>query len=429
VNQAIDKLIISKNLMNQAEEALQTSPLETTVFFFGKTKGKKLLATDILIPSKEDYEKRTFGHVYVSPKYIIREFPKIEKQGKTLLVTMHSHPMNELSFGDVNTHMNVVKHYPYQLSGIYNDGRIFFYRFENGIKETSYKVLDLSRFDRQTRLFGEEGQLLVSSTAIALIGVGGGNTKIAFDLASLGIGKLILIDPDIWEEHNRNRVFIPPEFVDKNKAESIKELIKEYYRDVEVEAYSKKAEDVNEEVYSGSDALVVGPDNFMTRVFGNRIVLKLKKQAVFPGAGINSKDNKLTLIGGSVQVVTENSACFECVNSISQIEAMRENLDSEVKSRLKEKYGLGDVLEIPTAPAIASLNDVIGGMALWEIVKLITGIELTINFQVYDALKSEIKVVITSKNPTCLACGKTEEADMVETVDEKEVLNQTRRLA
>ena len=159
INQPIDQLILSDCLMAQAEDALKSSPLETTVFFFGRKKGKRLLVTDLLIPTKDDYEKRTFGHVHVSQSFILREFPKLEKKGKTLLVTMHSHPMDVLSFGDFNTHMNVVKHYPDQLSGIYNKGKIFLYRFENGMKRTPYKTLDLNRFDRQIRAFDEEGQL------------------------------------------------------------------------------------------------------------------------------------------------------------------------------------------------------------------------------------------------------------------------------
>jgi len=413
VNQQIDQILIPESLMAEAEQALKSSNLETTVFFFGKPKCRKLLATDILIPNREDYARRTFGHVHVSNDFIIREFPKLERRGKTLLVTMHSHPMDDLSFGDANTHLNVVKHYPYQLSGVYNNGKIFFYRFENGFEDTPYRVLDLSRFDRQTRLFGEEGQLLISSSTTALVGVGGGSTKIAFDLASLGVGKLILIDPDEWEEHNRNRVFIPPECVGESKAKSVQEIIRKYYSDIEVEAYSARAEDVSDDVYARSDILIVGPDSFTARVFGNRLALRLKKPAVFPGAGISSKESELSVMGGSVQVfIPGSSPCYECVTSITQLDVMKETLDTETKKRLTEKYGLGDLLEIPTAPAIASLNDVIGGVALWEIVKLMTGIKSTTDFQIYDALKSELKPIRVVKNPSCPACAKPENAEV-----------------
>lgn len=419
LNQDIDQILLSKKNMIQAEEALKSSPLETTVFFFGKTKGKKLLATDVLIPDESDYEKRTFGHVHVSPQYIAKEFPKLQKQGKTLVVTMHSHPMDVLSFGDVNTHMNVARHYPYQLSGVYNQGRIFFYRFENGMKQTPYNILDLSRFDRQVKAFGEKGQLLISASTAALIGVGGGNTKIAFDLASMGIGNILLFDPDRWEEHNRNRIFIPPSCVGNFKALTIRDLIHSYYPDVKVAAYPDRIEKYElllPEILSDVDFLVVGPDNITARIFCNRLVLKLNKPAIFLGARIESKEGKLVTMGGSVQVVLPNvSPCYECITSVSQLDVMRETLDVETKKKLSDKYGLGDLLEIPSAPAIVSLNDVITGMALWEIVKLITGIEPNINYQIYDALKAEIRPVEIVKNPHCPACSERQETEFDKT--------------
>lgn len=422
INQDVAELIISKALLEQVEQALKSSDLETVAFIHGKVKGKKLIATDALIPSKRDYEKRTWAHLQVLPQFIIREFPKLERQGKTLLATVHSHSIDGLSAGDVATHIAVAKHYPHQLTGVYN-GKFLFYRLENGIKPTPYKAIDTSRFDRQIKMLGETGQLLISSTTIAMIGVGG-NAKLAFDLASLGIGKLILIDPDKWEEHNRNRIFIPPTFIGRNKAESVKELIEQYYPDVRVEAYSKKAEEISDEIYSNSDILIVGPDTITTRIFGNRLALKLKKPAIFPGARIESQDGKLAVIGGSVQVVTADSPCYECISAPSQLDLMRETLDSETKKRLSQKYGLGDKLDIPSAPAIASLNDVIAGVAIWEIIKLVTGIEQVTSFQIYDALKSTLKPVQIIKDQDCPGCAPQLPVEpKIETKDSEELLS------
>ncbi|MBO3800183.1 MAG: ThiF family adenylyltransferase [Candidatus Brockarchaeota archaeon] len=410
--------------MEEAEKALRASELESVVFFFGKAKDGKLLVSDILIPSDQDYDARSFGHVSVKPEFVAEKFSKLEKEGKTQLATVHSHPLNTLSSGDVDTHMKVIQIYPYQLSGVYNSGRFFFYRYEDGIKLTPYQVVDLRRFDRQVRAFGIEGQLLISSSTIAMIGVGGGNTKIAFDLASLGVGKLILIDPDKWEEHNRNRVFIPSNLCGRNKAESIKNLIEFNYDDVEVEAFPLRAEEVPDEVYKQADLLVVGPDTFSTRIFGNRLALRLKKPAVFPAAGIDSKEGKLSSMGGSVQVVVPGKTpCYECVNPVTQLDLDRETIDPVRKKRLAERYGLGDELEIPVAPAIASLNDVIAGMALWEIIKLITGVMPIVEYQSYDALECKIDVLHADVNPNCPACSPEKLHDKVETKSEEEVLS------
>lgn len=427
LNQEIEKILIPNSLMKEVENALKASELESVVFLFGKVKGRKLLVTDVLIPSDQDYDARSFGHVSVKPEFVVREFSKLEKEGKTQVATVHSHPLDTLSSGDVNTHMKVIQIYPYQVSGVYNSGRLFFYRYEGGMRLTPYQVVDLSRFDRQVRVFGIEGQLLISSSTIALIGVGGGNTKIAFDLASLGIGKLILIDPDKWEEHNRNRVFIPSNLCGRNKARSIKNLIEFYYDDVEVEAFSTKAEEVPEKVYQEADLIVVGPDTFGTRIFGNRLALRLKKPAVFPAAGIDSKEGKFSLMGGSVQVVIPGKTpCYECISQISQLDLDRETMDPVKKKKLAERYGLEDKLEIPVAPAIASLNDVIAGMALWEIIKLITGIQPIVEYQVYNALESKIEVLHADINPNCPACSPEKPHGKVETKNEEEVISVAR---
>jgi molybdopterin/thiamine biosynthesis adenylyltransferase len=425
--QKVEEIIIPKDLLQQVEQALKSQYAETTVFLFGKEKRGKLLCTDKLIPGERDYESRSLGHVYVSKEFVVREFPKLEKSGKTLLATIHSHPMDVLSHGDVATHLKVIKHYPHQLSGIYNSGRLFFYKWSgNGMKLTPRRVVDLSRFDRQIRAFGIEGQMLISSSTIALIGVGGGNARIAFDLASLGVGRIILVDPDNWEEHNRNRVFLPSGLCGRNKAKSIKNLIELYYDDVEVDAFPLRAEEVSDEVYEQADVIIVGPDTLSTRIFGNRLALRLKKPAVFPAAGIESKDGKLSIVGGSVQVVVPGKTpCYECVSSISQLDLDRETMDPEVKRKLSERYGLGDALEIPVAPAIASLNSLIEGAALWEVIKLITGVEPITEYQVYDALKPELKRIAISRKPNCPACSPGE-APEVQTQSDELVLSTAR---
>jgi len=424
MDQNIEKLIIPKEIIEKAEEALKNSKEESIVFLFGKNKNGKNIATDILIPSENDYEIRTCAHVAIRKEFIAKEFQKFKKENKTQVATIHSHPLNDLSLGDIETHKKVIKFYPYQLSGIYN-GNFSFYQFKNGkIENVPYKIIDLRRFDRQIRIFGIEGQLLISSSTIALIGVGGGNTKIALDLASLGIGKLILIDPDVWEEHNRNRVFIPSEMIGQNKAITIGDLIKKYYPDVEIESYNNKVQEIPDKVFEKADIIVVGPDNFHTRIYGNRLALRLKKTAVFPAAGIESKDRKISIIGGSVQVVIPGKTpCYECIHSIDSFEIFKEIIDDETREKIKQKYGLKDEIEIPVAPSIVALNDIIGGIALWEIIKILTGIFPIANFQIYNALNFSLKEILIEKKENCPACSPEKHYDEVETKEEEFLLS------
>jgi molybdopterin/thiamine biosynthesis adenylyltransferase len=421
MKQQVEMIVIPKNIFDVAIKSLSSTELETQVFLFGKVKGSTLLATDVLIPSEKDYEIRSYGCVKVSKEFVLREFPKFENRGLTQVATIHSHCLDNLSQGDINTHLNIIKIYPYHLSGIFHDRKIKFFKFDGSIKEVPYKIFETNRFDRQIMIFGNEGQLLISTSTIALIGCGGGNTKIAFDLASLGIGELILIDPDSWEESNRNRALIPPEHVGMPKVESVKKIIERHYPEVRVQAYKARVEDVEEEVLSKADILVVGPDSFLTREYCNKLALRLKKKAVFVGAGIRTKDGKVEDMGGSVLVVIPGeSPCLECLFTPDPLTIIKETSSPEMRKKIAEKYGIS--LDVDATPSIVCLNDVIAGLAIQEIIKLITGFEKPVYYKVYDALNDKIERIEISKKENCPVCGKKVEVQL----DKKEVEKHTK---
>jgi predicted DsbA family dithiol-disulfide isomerase len=56
------------------------------------------------------------------------------------------------------------------------------------------------------RAFGEAGQKILSGLTVAVVGGGGPGRQIAQTLALLGVGGLVLIDPDRLEASNANRV-------------------------------------------------------------------------------------------------------------------------------------------------------------------------------------------------------------------------------
>ena len=61
------------------------------------------------------------------------------------------------------------------------------------------------RFDRQSFL-GKRSQELLETATVAVIGLGGGGSHIAQQLAHVGVGNLILFDPDQVEHSNLNRL-------------------------------------------------------------------------------------------------------------------------------------------------------------------------------------------------------------------------------
>ena len=61
-------------------------------------------------------------------------------------------------------------------------------------------------YDRQIRVFGEEGQQILHHLAVAIVGGGGIGSLIFILLVRLGVGHIILLDPDVVELSNLNRL-------------------------------------------------------------------------------------------------------------------------------------------------------------------------------------------------------------------------------
>jgi len=100
-----NELIMTSGLQKHLIEYLSSSYLESVSFIWGKVtrvRGVvKGLATDLAIPSDDDYERRSSGNVKVSQAFVNREFEKREKKGLSLLSTVHSQPIISPTHGDI----------------------------------------------------------------------------------------------------------------------------------------------------------------------------------------------------------------------------------------------------------------------------------------------------------------------------------------
>jgi molybdopterin/thiamine biosynthesis adenylyltransferase len=61
------------------------------------------------------------------------------------------------------------------------------------------------RYQRNRRSITVEHQLTLFRSSVAVIGCGGLGGYVVEELARLGVGRIVVIDPDIFEEHNLNR--------------------------------------------------------------------------------------------------------------------------------------------------------------------------------------------------------------------------------
>ncbi|MCS7189376.1 MAG: HesA/MoeB/ThiF family protein [Bacteroidia bacterium] len=141
---------------------------------------------------------------------------------------------------------------------------------------------DFLRYEAQLRLPGWDQNKLLSQSAL-IIGVGGLGTPAALYLAAMGIGKLIIADPDVVAEENLHRQpLYTPKSIGAYKAHCIKEYLLEFRPDLHVEAHTVW---VNEgflrDIGSSASIWIDGTDNIASRLVIDEMAFASHKPWVY----------------------------------------------------------------------------------------------------------------------------------------------------
>ncbi|WP_461865951.1 ThiF family adenylyltransferase [Thermococcus sp.] len=126
---------------------------------------------------------------------------------------------------------------------------------------------ELERYDRQIMIFGEEGQERLKNSKVAVVGVGGLGSPVAYYLAAAGVN-LLLVDEQKPELSNLNRQILHwEEDLEKNpKPLSAKWKLEHFNSDIRIDTFIGRLTSENVgEVLKGVDVIVDCLDNFETR--------------------------------------------------------------------------------------------------------------------------------------------------------------------
>ncbi len=75
-----------------------------------------------------------------------------------------------------------------------------------------------ARYQRNRKLISIDQQLALLQSRVAVLGCGGLGGYIIEELARLGVGQIVAVDPDVFEEHNLNRqLFSTPDLLGEKK--------------------------------------------------------------------------------------------------------------------------------------------------------------------------------------------------------------------
>lgn len=216
--------------------------------------------------------------------------------------------------------------------------------------------------DRQVRMFGAAGQHVLAESKVAVVGLGGVGSLVAEYLARLGVGNLVLIDPDEIESSNLSRV-VGATRVDV-EARQLKTQIavrhaREMATDVMLEPISKDvARESVAQVLRDCDFIFLAADSMRARLVVNALAHQYLIPVIQMGAKIRRGD------GGSledamcaVRHIRPGTGCLWCNGLIDPTQlAIEAKSDDE---RKEQAYGVQE-----PNPSVITLNAVAAAHAV-----------------------------------------------------------------
>ncbi len=410
---------------------LSTNALEQcAILYASQTRRKdgsvRLLVRTIELPDQDDYIAQGECQAVLTPICVARASKRARREQQSLIFA-HSHPGTsppEFSWVDDDGEQHLARFLAWRNPGIIHAALVM---SRGGVRarrlgaREEARVVSLGesrsvlfdpveatpappgRFDRQIRAFGEAGQSRMEALRVAIVGLGGTGSIVAEQLAHLGVCGFVLVDPDILEESNLNRV------VGSSAADIGRPKV-----DIAADAIARIAPRANVECIKGDVvraqvARVLTEGDFIfgcTDSHGSRSVIQqIAYQYLIPcvdmGSTITTTDGSLTGVFGRVQLLAPGFSCLSC-SGLLDSEEVRRDLMSPFERKM-DPYISGE--RIP-APSVISINGTVSSLASTMFMAIVAGVPSSARYLVYNALKSTLRNVRATPTENCYICSR-----------------------
>lgn len=283
-------------------------------------------------------------------------------------------------------------------------------------------------YDRQARLFGASGQLTLKESTVVVIGLGGVGSLIAEYLGHLGVGKIVLIDPDRIDWTNLPRVVgatrldafprlqnvraIPEwiiSFLERLRTSKVRIARRNILRANPSARVVTLKMDVCDarvtELLAQCDYIFLAADSMRARLLVNAVVHQYLIPAVQVGSKIQVEDDgHVGNVFSIVRPVSPGEGCLWCNQVINPSKLQDESVSAEVRKAQQYVEG-GDA----PAPSVITLNAVGASRAVNDFLFYITGLTDSDASEGYiraEARSRKTVVVRTRKDQACTECSK-----------------------
>ena len=368
-------------------------------------------------------------HLEVSPLTIARLAKQAKADGRTLVVC-HSHPFHgpvQASSIDLETEFDLCgRVLPGRLAGrpvgaliVGPDGfeaRVWMDRASSALHlRVGGRLID-NGDDNADPTFGDErdarhllvwglaGQTRLQRASVVIVGAGGTGSHLVLQLAHLGIGRLVLVDPDIVEPSNLGRlVGATTADVGRRKVEVLASTAARIRPEIVVESIAASVLDIDAKTLAGNDLIVCCTDGHGSRSLLNELAAQYVMTLVDLGIEVQSA-REATRAGGGVRIVRPGEPCLNCMDVLDP-GLVREDFLSDAQQRDESKRGYLRGNAEP-APSVIALNGVVASLAVLEVLHELLGLFASSPHRVlYRAEARSVTTADATSRDTCYVCG------------------------
>ena len=368
-------------------DTTKESAVFLTAGFFENDRGCHLTVRDVMVADGSDYDFRSDAHLEMSPMFFNRAISRADKDGITV-VQCHSHPFSRGSleysqsdwFGE-STSAKTVKEClggkpmgsllfgpdkiagrvwmspdkaPVSLDELRIVGRHFKIMDLHGSPATK---VDRALFDRQIRAFGASGQRDLARLRVGIVGAGGTGSAAAEQLARIGVGAFVIVDPDKFSPSNKTRMYgSDANTLALHKTRIVEDNIRSISPEADVDAVPEDV--ILQETLDrlkNCDIVLSCTDKHAPRSVLNELAHQFFIPVIDMGTGIDSDDHDV--VGGTVRVTlcSPSLPCLYCMSIINPAQIMEESLsEGERAARVRDGYIRGSD-EVPSVVSLTTL--------------------------------------------------------------------------
>lgn len=265
-----------------------------------------------------------------------------------------------------------------------------------------FTVAAEAHHDRQVRAFGSSGQRIIASLRVGVVGVGGTGSVLVQQLTHLGVSDFTLVDPDVVEPTNLNRL-ASAGIADVGQPKTL--VAERGIRTVAPAARVRRLDhDVVEADVAGEltrlDFLFLCTDSHASRAVIGQLAYQHLVPTIDMGVSVTVRDGAVTHITGRAQMLSPGLPCLTCTGALDGEQIRREMLTSE--QRAADPYLLG---AHEPQPAVMSINSTMASLAVTMFLGAVTPMPANSRFQLYDGIRGTVRPTTARIVRGCLVCS------------------------